>query len=88
MKQNIQQKNNIEHDILVEVMHLMEKTGFESFTAVTASPSDNTSSLQATLINLKNLSARYDKQDAVIQVRSLMERYNIQPDELVGNATR
>lgn len=87
MKQNAQQKN-IEHDILVEVMHLLEKTGFESFTAVTGSPTDTTSSLEATLINLRNLSARYDKQDAVIQVRSLMERYNIQPDELVGNLTR
>jgi hypothetical protein len=87
MKQHTQHKN-IEHEILVEAMHLMEKTGFESFTAVTASPSDDTSSLEATLINLKNLSARYDKQDALIQVRSLMERYNIQPDELVGNPVR
>jgi len=37
------------------------------------------------LINLKNLAARYDKQDALIQVRTLMQRYNIQVDELVGN---
>jgi hypothetical protein len=81
-------QHNIEHDILVEVMNLMDKTGFESFTAVTASPSDDSSSLEATLINLKNLAARYDKQDAMIQVRTLMEKYNIQVDELVGNVTR
>jgi hypothetical protein len=84
MEKNVQQK--IEHDILVEVMHLMEKTGFESFTAVTISPSDEQQSLEATLINLKSLVARYDKEDALIQVRSLMEKYNIQADELVSNA--
>jgi uncharacterized protein (DUF934 family) len=84
MKKNNQQK--IEHDILVEVMHLMEKTGFDSFTAVTIGPSDDERSLEAALINLKNLAARYDKQDALIQVRSLMEKYNIQADELVSSA--
>lgn len=82
------QSKNIEHDILVEVMNLMIKTGFESFTAVTVSPSDNEQSLEATLINIRSLAARYDKQDAVIQIRSLMERYNIQADELVDNVTR
>lgn len=66
-------------------MNLMEKTGFESFTAVTASETDSDPSMEATLINLKSLCARYDKQDALIQVRALMEKYNIQVDELVEN---
>jgi hypothetical protein len=78
-------EKNLEHEILVEVMNLMEKTGFESFTAVTSRETDSKLSLEATLINLKNLCARYDKQDALIQVRSLMEKYNIQIDELVEN---
>ncbi|RAW00114.1 hypothetical protein [Pseudochryseolinea flava] len=82
MKQTVR---NIEHEILHEVMNLMEKTGFESFTAVTTSETDSAPSMEATLVNIKSLSARYDKQDAVIQVRALMEKYNIQLDELVEN---
>ena len=78
-------ERNIEHEILHEVMNLMEKSGFESFTAVTTSETDSDSAMQATLINIKNLCARYDKQDALIQVRALMEKYNIQVDELVEN---
>jgi hypothetical protein len=76
-------QTKIEHDLLVEVMSLMDKTGFESFAAVTASPADARQSLEATLINLKTLAARYDKHDALVLVRSLMEKYNIQVDELV-----
>jgi hypothetical protein len=76
---------NIEHEILHEVMNLMEKTGFESFTAVTTSETDSAVAMEATLINIRSLCARYDKQDALIQVRSLMEKYNIQLDELVEN---
>jgi hypothetical protein len=78
-------EKNIEHEILHEVMSLMEKTGFESFTAVTTSETDSMPSLEATLVNIKSLCARYDKQDALIQVRTLMEKYNIQLDELVEN---
>ncbi|HYG19932.1 MAG TPA: hypothetical protein VD816_13435 [Ohtaekwangia sp.] len=80
-----QTSNHIEHEIVTVVMHLLEKSGFESFTALTTTSSDDIQSLEATLINLKNLAARYDKQDALIQVRTLMQRYNIQVDELVGN---
>lgn len=75
----------IEHDIVTEVMGLLEKTGFESFTALTGGLADDAGSLEATLINLKSLCARYDKQDALLQVRSLMEKYNIQVDELVDD---
>jgi hypothetical protein len=84
MKQTIK---HIEHDIVTEVMGLLEKTGFESFTALTGGSSDDLKSLEATYINLKNLNARYDKQDALLQVRNLMEKYNIQIDELVENIT-
>ena len=84
MKQKIK---DTEHEILLEVMELLEKTGFESFTAVMASPTDSEQSLEATLINIRSLTARYDKQDALIQVRCLMEKYNIQVDELVENLT-
>lgn len=34
------------------------------------------------LISLKSLNAKYDKNEAIAQVRALMDKYNIPIDEL------
>lgn len=81
MKQEI-----IEHEILEEVMKLLEKAGFDAVAPMPSSIQNNEShSLESSLIILKNLNARYDKNDAVSHIRSLMHRYNIQLDELIDS---
>src|SRR5688500_17690064 len=74
---------SIEQEIIQEMTHLMEKTGIESFATVIADASSDEQTQEATLINLKTINSRYDKNEAIVQVRTLMEKYNIQIDELI-----
>ena len=74
----------MEKEIIFEMSKLLEKTGLENGILLTsASTSGQDLALENTLINLKNLNARYEKGDALMQIRWLMNTYNIQIDELM-----
>jgi len=74
----------MEHEILIEMSKLLEKTGMENvIPVIPASTAHEDQFLETTLINLKNLNARYEKNEALSQVQWLMNAYNIQIDELM-----
>lgn len=74
-------EKNKHQDIINEMTQLLEKMAVESFVPViTAS---DTYDAEAALINLKAMNARYDKHEAVTHLKALMEKYNIQIDELL-----
>lgn len=78
------ENHTIESEIVVQLLELMEKTGFTSI--VPLYPADNLedeNTLDTLLITVKSLNARYDRAEALTQIRSLLERYNIQVDQLV-----
>jgi hypothetical protein len=79
------QQHILEHEIVTQLIELLQKSGFDSFGTL-APPTDleDTSALETILINVKTLNARYDKSDAVTQIRSLMSKYNIQLDQIVS----
>ena len=73
----------LEHEIVAQVMELLEKSGFETFVPLYSADSlEDPQVLDTALIYLKTLNARYDKKDAIAQIRCLMDRYNIQLDQL------
>ena len=74
----------MEHEIMLEVSKLLEKTGLEDLVPVAPPPGANQDHfLENILINLKSLNARYEKSEALNQVQWLMNHYNIQIDELM-----
>lgn len=74
----------MEHEILLQMSQLLEKTGMENVIPVIPPATANTEQfLETTLINLKNVNARYEKTEALNQVEWLMHTYNIQIDELM-----
>lgn len=82
MEQQTQQ--TIETQMVKEVLELMSKSGFESIAPVlTALEQDSSEFIDTILINLKTLNAKYDKNEALHQIKCLMEKYNIQLDQLV-----
>lgn len=79
MKQEI-----IEHELLGEVAGLMEKSALNELAPLPLSVSDNEAhAMESSLITIRNLNARYGKDEAVAHIRGLMHRYNIQFDELM-----
>lgn len=72
----------MEHEILVEMSKLLEKTGLDNAIPSTAGGNDG-QVMETALINLKSLNARYEKSEALNQVEWLMNNYNIQIDELI-----
>ena len=72
----------MEREILLEMSKLLEKTGMEHVLPPLL-PENNSQFSETTLINLKNLNARYEKSEAINQVQWLMNHYNIQIDELM-----
>jgi hypothetical protein len=76
-------EKSIEQEIIHEMTQLLEKTAVESFAPVITEEATDSHTLEPFLINLKAINARYDKSDAIVQVNSLMEKYNIQIDELM-----
>jgi hypothetical protein len=76
------QNTHIEKEIINEMALLLEKVGVEDVLPLSVEPSIDSTLEETTLINIKGINARYDKSDAVVQVRTLMEKYNIQLDEL------
>jgi hypothetical protein len=74
----------LEHKLLEEVVGLMEKSALNELAPLPLKLGDNEShAMESTLITIRNLHARYDKEEALIHIRSLMHRYNIQLDELL-----
>ena len=74
----------MEHEIMVEISRLLEKTGLENLFPADPPPGTNQARfLENVLINLKSLNARYEKGEALNQVQWLMTNYNIQIDELM-----
>jgi hypothetical protein len=74
---------NAEKSIIVEMTQLLEKMAVESFVPVITGTARDAYDQEAVLINLKSINAKYDKHEAIEHVRALMEKYNIQIDELV-----
>lgn len=72
----------MEHEIILEMSKLLEKTGIDNAIPV-SSASSSEQILETALINLKSLNARYEKGEALNQVQWLMNNYNIQIDELI-----
>ena len=73
----------MDHEILVEMSRLLEKTGLDNVISVSPGQLDNDKFLETTLTDLKTVNARYEKNEALNQVQWLMEKYNIQIDELM-----
>lgn len=73
----------MEREILVEISKLLEKTGIDNFGPITPASADSGRIFESALVSLKSLNARYDKNDALDQVQWLMNKYNIQIDELI-----
>jgi hypothetical protein len=61
---------------------LLEKMAVESVIPAISGPAADSLISEAFLINLKTINARYDKLEAVAHIKMLMEKYNIQIDEL------
>jgi hypothetical protein len=69
-------------EVLQELAVLLEKTAIDTLSPV-ISDGNVTQQDEAFLISLKAVNARYDKADALAQIKALMEKYNIQIDELL-----
>ena len=78
------ESNATEQAVLTELSELMERTGFHSIGSVMLPTVKNDAgSLEVALSNLKTLNAKYDKNEAIQQIRCLMDKYNIQLDQLM-----
>ncbi len=79
----------MEHEILVEMSRLLEKTGMDKVIPVIPPLTIHQEQfMETTLINLKNLNARYEKSEALNQIQWLTETYNIQIDELMERISK
>ena len=70
-------------DIVSEMERLLEKMAVESFVPIIIEPATD-SQLETALIHLKSMNAKYDKREAIAHVHALMNKYNIQLDELLA----
>ena len=78
----------MEQEIIREMSRLLEKTGIENIIPMFPTSAENRDQfLETTLINVKSVQARYEKQEALNQVQWLMNNYNIQIDELMERIT-
>jgi hypothetical protein len=74
---------NIENAIIIEMSQLLEKMAVDSFVPVITEAVSETDQREAVLINLRSINAKYDKHEAIVHMRALMDKYNIQIDELL-----
>jgi hypothetical protein len=75
---------NIKQEIIQQLNELMERSGIDAIETVgTQAAKDDHQAMEDTLTNLKSLNARYDRDEAIEQIRCLMEKYNIQLDQLI-----
>lgn len=80
----MERKTDISVAIIHEMSELLEKMAVDAVTPVVADPAVEVENQEALLINLKAINARYDKHEAIEHVSALMEKYNIQIDELAA----
>lgn len=73
----------MEHEIVLEMSKLLEKTGLDSQIPLTAPAGNMEQHMETALISLKSMNARYEKGEALNQIQWLMNTYNIQIDELI-----
>jgi hypothetical protein len=78
------QTQHLETEILRQCLELMEKAGLQI--SIPFYPSEENGEMQSEtmLISLRALNARYDKNEAITQIKLLMDRYNIQLDQLIS----
>jgi hypothetical protein len=76
-------KQDMNQAIVREMTSLLEKTAVDAFAPVITDTATDAQYQEAILINLKAINARYDKHEAIAHVQALMEKYNIQIDELL-----
>ena len=77
------QAQHIETEIVNQCLELIEKTGLQISVPVYPSEGKKEKQLDTILISLKALNARYDKNEAITQIQHLMDRFNIQLDQLI-----
>lgn len=77
-------ENKVEHEIIQEMLLFLEKCAIDSVTSLPAMTGYDRNALETMLVNLKSVNAGFDKSDAIIQVKNMMDKYNIQLDELVN----
>lgn len=76
--------HTIETEIVIQLLELMEKAGFQALVPLYPSDSlEDERTLDTLLIMVKSLNARYDKDEAITHIRCLLDKYNIQVDQLV-----
>jgi len=77
------QTQHLETEILRQCLELMEKAGLQI--SIPFYPSEENEEMQSEtmLISFRALNARYDKNEAITQIKLLMDRYNIQLDQLI-----
>jgi hypothetical protein len=74
----------IESEIISHLIELLEKAGFQSLVPLYPSDSlEDEITLDTLLITVKSLNARYDKHEALAQIQCLLNKYNIQMDQLI-----
>jgi hypothetical protein len=73
--------NFMEKEIIAEMTKLLEKTGVGTLTSLT--DAENPEMLETFWMNVKAMNACFDKGEALTQVQWLMNKYNIQIDELM-----
>lgn len=74
------QKSN---EIIIEMRQLFDKMAVDSVVPVVADTTTPEPDPEALLLNLKAINARYDKHEAIIHIKAILQRYNIQIDELL-----
>lgn len=78
------EQHTVESEIVMQLLELLEKAGFQAL--VPLYPSDNLEderTLDTLRIMVKSLNARYDRHEALTHIRSLLDKYNIQVDQLI-----
>jgi hypothetical protein len=77
-------ETKINHEIIQQLNQLMERSGIDAIeTPGSPDLKDDNQVMEDTLTNLKSLNARYDRDEAIEQIRCLMDKYNIQLDQLI-----
>jgi hypothetical protein len=74
-----------EHELLEEMMRLLEKMGFDSLSLPVPDALEDEHVLESALIYVRILNARFDKHEATQHIKTLMEKYNIRPEDLQEN---
>ncbi len=80
------EQHTIETEIVMQLLELLEKAGFQSIAPLYPTDSlEDERTLDTLLITVKSLNARYDRPEALAHIQCLMEKYNIQADQLVDS---